>query len=105
MSDIAQSRNTLLPGLTISVIHAAALAVAAGAVLTACGGGAGDAPAPVAAGPAPSPAPAPSPSPSPSPSPAGVAMLGSCPSFPATSIFNTRVDDRTQFPPPAQSDT
>jgi len=32
-------------------------------------------------------------------------MLGSCPSFPATSIFNTRVDDRTQFPPHAQSDT
>src|SRR5436309_730504 len=68
MSDIAQSRNTLLSGLTISVIHAAALAVAAGAVLTACGGGAGDAPAPVAAG------------------PGGYAIAPNCASRPAASL-------------------
>jgi hypothetical protein len=32
-------------------------------------------------------------------------MLGDCPSFPATAIFNTRIDDTTRFPPHASSDT
>jgi hypothetical protein len=31
-------------------------------------------------------------------------MLGSCPSFPSTAIFNTRIDDRIKFPPHASSD-
>jgi len=31
-------------------------------------------------------------------------MLGSCPSFPATAIFNTRIDDRVRFPAHASSD-
>lgn len=30
-------------------------------------------------------------------------MLGSCPAFPATAIFNTRIDDTTRFPAHAQS--
>src|SRR6185369_16693495 len=77
------------------------------------------APAPTAGGPpppAPSPAPTPTPSPSPSPSPpppapapapppAGAAMLGTCPAFPATAIFNTRIDDPVRFPPHASSTT
>lgn len=32
-------------------------------------------------------------------------MLGSCPSFPATAIFNTRIDDTARFPAHAQSGT
>jgi hypothetical protein len=31
-------------------------------------------------------------------------MLGSCPAFPSTAIFNTRIDDPVQFPPHASSD-
>jgi hypothetical protein len=31
-------------------------------------------------------------------------MLGSCPSFPATAIFNTRIDDTARFPAHASSD-
>jgi len=30
-------------------------------------------------------------------------MLGSCPAFPATAIFNTRIDDPARFPPHASS--
>jgi len=85
------------------------------ALVAACGGGSGDgngsvgettpAPAPPAPSP-PAPAPpAPSPSPSPAPAPAtGAAMLGSCPAFPASAIFNTRIDDPARFPPHASSD-
>jgi hypothetical protein len=32
-------------------------------------------------------------------------MLGSCPSFPATAVFNTRIDDTTKFPAHTQSGT
>jgi hypothetical protein len=32
-------------------------------------------------------------------------MLGSCPSFPATAVFNTRIDDPVRFPAHAQSGT
>jgi len=32
-------------------------------------------------------------------------MLGSCPAFPASAIFNTRIDDTTRFPPHASSAT
>ena len=31
-------------------------------------------------------------------------MLGSCPAFPSTAIFNTRIDDPVRFPPLAASD-
>ena len=31
-------------------------------------------------------------------------MLGSCPVFPATAVFNTRIDDPLKFPPHASSD-
>lgn len=31
-------------------------------------------------------------------------MLGSCPAFPSTAIFNTRIDDRIRFPPHVSSD-
>jgi hypothetical protein len=32
-------------------------------------------------------------------------MFGSCPAFPASAIFNTRIDDTTRFPPHASSAT
>jgi len=32
-------------------------------------------------------------------------MLGTCPAFPATAIFNTRIDDPVRFPPHASSST
>src|SRR5262249_19006364 len=49
-------------------------------------------------------APPPVSSPSPAPAPSGAAMLGSCPAFPATAIFNTRIDDRVKLPAHASSD-
>jgi hypothetical protein len=99
------------------------LMFSAAVLATACGGGAdrddttggGASPAPV---PSPAPAPAPPspsppapppppaptpPPPPPTPTPAGAAMLGSCPSFPATAIFNTRIDDSARFPTHANS--
>src|SRR5262245_16369855 len=98
-----------------------ALMCTAALLATACGGGSdtGDganggvsAPSPAPA-PAPAPTPAPSPpsptppapaapppppAPAPAPAPGGTAMLGGCPSFPATAIFNTRIDDTGRFP-------
>jgi len=84
------------------------------ALLASCGGSGSDAgsassggsaPAPAPTPPAPAP-PAPSPAPpAPAPSPAGAAMLGSCPAFPASAIFNTRIDDPVRFPVHASSGT
>ncbi|MBI5716874.1 MAG: hypothetical protein HZC37_04210 [Burkholderiales bacterium] len=37
------------------------------------------------------------------PAPSGVAMLGSCTAFPASAVFNTRIDDPTRFPPHGSS--
>lgn len=100
MTDFLPPRRSLLAGLTISVGHTSAFALASALVLTACGGGSGDTtPAPAPTAPAP-PAPAPTP---PAPAPAGAALLGSCPAFPATAIFNTRIDDSMRFPAHAQS--
>jgi len=82
--------------------------------LAACGGGSGGdagigaAPTPTPGpsatpSPSPTPSPGPAPTPAPSPSPAGTAMLGSCPAFPASAIFNTRIDDSARFPAHASS--
>lgn len=93
MSHPPPDRCHLLASLTISVV-----------MLTACGGGS-PAPEP-AGGPPPAPTPVPPPpvsSPPPPPAPTGVAMLGSCPAFPATAVFNTRIDDVARFPAHAQS--
>lgn len=88
----------------------ARLALAIAVVAAGCGGsgsstGESGAPAPAptpAPGPSPAPAPGPVP-PTPAPAPGGAAMLGSCPSFPASAVFNTRIDDATRFPAHASS--
>jgi len=95
---------------------ATASAVLLGAALAACGGGSGSSPAappspsaPVngapspAPSPSPAPAPAPAPAPSPAPAPGSGPTLGGCNVFPASAVFNTRIDDTTRFPAHAQS--
>lgn len=108
----------------------AALTLTAALTAACGGGGGGDAPTPAPPAPSPSPSPtptppAPSPSPTPAPpapapipappppntpappapgpSPAAGPMLGSCPSFPATAVFNTRIDDTARFPAHARN--
>lgn len=77
--------------------------------LAACGGGGG---MPASPAPAPSPAPGPKPAPSPTPTPAptpapaptpvpapdAAPQIGGCEVFPATAVFNTRIDDAQRFP-------
>lgn len=92
----------------IAVLTAAVLVASCGGSSRGEGSDGGTAPAPSPAPapapvPAPGPTPTPSPTPAPAPAPAGTAMLGSCPSFPASAIFNTRIDDPVRFPPHAQS--
>jgi hypothetical protein len=58
------------------------------AALAGCGGG----------GAAPAPAPSPSPTPAPAPAPGSGPLLGACEAFPASAIFNTRIDDPARFP-------
>src|SRR5205085_9066408 len=59
--------------------------------------------------PAPSPAPAPAPAPTPAPAPpsgspaASGPKLENCDMFPASAIFNTRIDDTSKFPAQANS--
>lgn len=98
-------------------------------LMTACGGGGGSGPAPSPApapapapappppAPAPSPAPAPAPTPAPappptpapapapSPAPGAAPQIGGCEVFPATAVFNTRIDDVQRFPVHASSAT
>jgi len=62
-----------------------------------CGGGGGG------ETPAPAPNPAPSPAPAPAPAPGTAPTLGACTMFPATAVFNTRIDDVARFPPHASS--
>jgi hypothetical protein len=62
-----------------------------------------------ATAPAPAPASASSPAPSAAPAPAsaaaaGAPTLGDCELFPASAIFNTRIDDTSRFPAHAQSE-
>jgi hypothetical protein len=71
--------------------------------LASCGGGSAGVEVAQAPGPAPAPAPSPSPAPAPSPAPGSAAMIGDCEVFPATAIFNTRVDDVARFPVHANS--
>lgn len=80
--------------------------LAAAAGLAACGGGGGG------DGPAPSPPPAPAPSPpppppppAPPPAPGAAPQVGGCDVFPATAVFNTRIDDAQRFPVHASSAT
>jgi len=111
------SRVTKSRAVVTRRVHRAAALMLMTALLAACGGsgsdgggpssGGGPAPSPsppAPAPPAPTPSPAP-PAPAPAPSPAGAAMLGSCPAFPASAIFNTRIDDTGRFPAHASSDT
>lgn len=99
------------------------LAVSIG--MTACGGGGGSGPSPAPAPgdtpmapvpappsppPAPSlpplpPAPAPAPAPTPIPSPGTAPQIANCDVFPATAVFNTRIDDTQRFPAHASSAT
>ncbi|KQV87450.1 hypothetical protein [Pelomonas sp. Root1237] len=90
------------------------LATAVG--LTACGGGGGSplpppapspapTPSPAPPPPPPAPAPAPTPSPTPSPAPGAAPQIGACDVFPATAVFNTRIDDAQRFPVHASSAT
>jgi hypothetical protein len=79
-------------------------ALSAAVMLSACGGGGGDsglptpslAPSPTPV-PTPAPTPAPKPAPPPAPTPVAAPMLGSCPAFASTAVFNTRIDDTTRF--------
>lgn len=98
------------------IARLALLALATAALSAACGSsgeggdaGSGSAPTPAPAPSPPSPTPpsppsSPTPSP-PAPAPAGVAMLGRCTAFPATAIFNTRIDDVARFPAHGSSAT
>lgn len=80
--------------------------------LTACGGGGvggGSTPAPTSDGspsaPVPPP-PAPAPVPAPPPPASGTApQIANCDVFPATAVFNTRIDDAQRFPVHASSAT
>jgi hypothetical protein len=103
MTRTCRSINRLLTGLTNSVRQATAFTLASAVLVTACGGGSGGAEQPTAGSGTPSPSPSQSPAPPPPPPGAG-AMLGSCPSFPATAVFNTRIDDVSKFPPHVSSD-
>jgi hypothetical protein len=108
---------------TKSVRRLSALMLTAAVLMAACGGGGsstdttagagGVSPPPPSTPPAPSP-PSPSPPASPSPppppppppappAPGSAALLGSCASFPASAIFNTRIDDAVKFPPHGSS--
>jgi hypothetical protein len=71
--------------------------------LASCGGGSAGVEVAQSPGPAPALAPSPSPAPAPSPAPGSAAMIGDCEVFPATAIFNTRVDDVARFPVHANS--
>jgi len=82
------------------------LLIATSVGLTACGGGGGGStPAPTSDGGTPAPVPAPPPPPPPSPPPppppaaSGAApQIANCNVFPATAVFNTRIDDAQRFP-------
>jgi hypothetical protein len=68
--------------------------------LTACGGGGGNSspePTPGPSAPVPPP-PAPPPPPDTSPVPGAAPQIGSCDVFPASAVFNTRIDDAQRFP-------
>lgn len=84
-------------GLVLFVCSAAVLGLAA------CGGGSGGgAPATQATVPHPTVA-APAANASPAAGATGVPMLGDCELFPASAIFNTRIDDVSRFPAHANS--
>lgn len=95
------------------------LLLAASISLTACGGGSSGSsptpappapppsptPAPSPTPPAPGPAPTPAPAPAPGPAPGAVPQIAGCDVFPATAVFNTRIDDPQRFPVHASSTT
>src|SRR5689334_6409553 len=83
-------------------------------VVAGCGGGGGGVsapvPAPAVSAPAPAPGPVPAPPPAPAPEvsqPSNTALsapkLADCELFPASAIFNTRIDDAARFPAHAKS--
>ncbi len=74
--------------------------------LTACGGGAGGSNAGASPqAPAPTPTPKPTPTPTPTPTPGAAPQIAGCELFPATAVFNTRIDDSQRFPVHASSST